>query len=81
MHVTDAAGTLVAQQDNPLGAIAAGETRAEAVEIALPGDLSAGEYTVSVGWYRYPSIENLCVMTAGSCGEGSVTVGTVSVSP
>ena len=37
IHVTDAAGELVGQQDIPLGAILAGETRAEAVEIDLPG--------------------------------------------
>ena len=79
VHVTDSSGKLIAQQDNPLGAIAAGETRAEAVEIALPADLPAGEYTVSVGWYSYPAIENFCVLTNGSCGERSLTVGTVKV--
>ncbi|MBI1256856.1 MAG: hypothetical protein GC204_05255 [Chloroflexi bacterium] len=79
VHVTDAAGTLVAQQDNPLGTVAAGEGRAESVEIALPGDLPPGDYSVSVGWYSYPAIENFCVLTAGSCGEGFVTVGTVKV--
>ena len=79
VHVTDAAGKLVAQQDNPLGTIAAGETRAEAVEIALPDDLPPGDYTVSVGWYSYPDITNFCVLTNGVCGENSVTVGTVRV--
>ncbi|MEO8392281.1 MAG: hypothetical protein ABI700_04735, partial [Chloroflexota bacterium] len=79
VHVTDAAGKLVAQQDNPLGTIAAGETRAESVEIALPADLPAGEYSVSVGWYSYPAIENFCVLTNGSCGARLVTVGTVRV--
>ena len=79
--MTDAAGTLVAQQDNTLGAIAAGETRAESVELALPADLPPGEYTVSVGWYRYPEIANFCVLRGDACGENALTVGTATVNP
>ena len=81
VHVTDAAGTLVAQQDNTLGAIAAGETRAESVELALPADLPPGEYTVSVGWYRYPEIANFCVLRGDACGDNALTVGSASVNP
>lgn len=81
VHVTDAAGTPVAQQDNPLGVIAAGETRAELVEIALPDDLPPGEYAVSVGWYTYPDITNFCVVVDNTCGERVLTLGTIRVLP
>jgi hypothetical protein len=81
VHVTNGAGKLVAQQDNPLGVISGGETRAEAVSITLPADLPPGDYTVSVGWYTYPAITNFCVLSNGSCGDGSLTVGTVRVDP
>jgi hypothetical protein len=80
VHVTDAAGMLVAQQDITLGSIAAGETRAESVDLALPADLPPGEYTVSAGWYRYPEIINYCVLANGACGaENSVTVGIFTI--
>lgn len=81
VHVTDAAGNVVAQQDNTLGMIAAGESRAEQVELALPADLPPGEYTVSTGWYSYPDITNFCVLRAGACGESVLTLGTVTVNP
>ncbi|MFN8560046.1 MAG: hypothetical protein U0703_00045 [Anaerolineae bacterium] len=79
VHVTDAAGTVVAQQDNPLGEIAPGETRAESVDIALPADLPPGEYTVSAGWYTYPDIANFCVLVNDACGDPFMTLGTVNV--
>ncbi len=79
VHLTDAAGDLVAQQDNPLGAIPAGDQRAEVVEIALPDDLPPGDYTVSAGWYSYPDVANFCVLIAGACTENAATLGTVQV--
>ncbi len=81
VHVTDAAGALVAQQDEALGAVAAGETRAELVDIALPAELPPGQYTVSVGWYTYPDITNFCILSDGACGERVLTLGTVQVEP
>ncbi len=79
VHITNAAGDLIDQQDNTLGVIDAGESRAEAVEIALPDDLPPGDYTVSVGWYTYPEISNFCVLRAGACGETALTLGTMHV--
>ncbi|MCC6803803.1 MAG: hypothetical protein IT319_13040, partial [Anaerolineae bacterium] len=81
VHVTDAAGTLVAQQDITLGVIVPGETRAESVEIALPADLPPGDYTVSAGWYIYPDITNFCVLRDSACVERALTLGTVQVVP
>ncbi len=76
VHVTDASGKLVAQQDNPLGAIDAGEARADAVSIALPADLPPGTYTISVGWYTYPEIANFKLLSSGA---GALTLGTVEI--
>ncbi|MCC6614616.1 MAG: hypothetical protein IT320_14135 [Anaerolineae bacterium] len=56
VHVLDAAGNLVAQQDGSLGDLAAGTARSEEVAIMLPDDLPPGEYQVVAGWYRYPDI-------------------------
>ncbi|MEP7291150.1 MAG: hypothetical protein ABI835_05175, partial [Chloroflexota bacterium] len=79
VHITNAAGELVGQQDSTLGMIAGGETRAEAVSIALPADLPPGEYTVSAGWYSYPEIANFCVLNDGACGENAAMLGTFTV--
>jgi hypothetical protein len=79
VHVTDADGKVVAQQDNTLGVIAGGESRAEALQIPLPADLPAGEYTVSVGWYTYPDITNFCLMNDSACSRNPVRLGTVLV--
>ncbi len=78
VHLINAAGDLVTQQDNPLGSIAAGETRAEQVEISLPADLPPGDYTVSAGWYHYPDITNFRVLASG---EGAATLGIITVTP
>ncbi len=59
VHLLDADGTLVAQSDVPLGAIPAGEGRAEVVRLALPNDLPPGEYTLYAGWYTYPDLMRL----------------------
>jgi hypothetical protein len=70
VHVVDAAGTLVGQQDNPLGNHAAGSTWTESVTIRFEQPLAAGEYRVFVGWYVYPEIAPFCVLNAnGACGD------------
>ncbi len=58
VHVVDAAGTLVAQQDQPpLGGFAPthtwqpGQRIADAVTLSLPPDLAPGNYTVRAGLY------------------------------
>ena len=82
VHLSGIAGTsgaLVAQQDSSLGAIPAGDERAESVTIALPDDLPPGDYTVSAGWYSYPDIANFCVLTDGACSADAATLGTIHV--
>ena len=58
VHVVDAAGTLVAQQDQPpLGGFAPthtwqpGQRIADTVTLTLPPDLAPGNYTVRAGLY------------------------------
>ncbi len=79
VHVTDAAGELVGQQDNPLGVVPAGEARLETVIVGLRENLPPGEYTISAGWYRYPEIVNFCVLSDAGCGANTVTLGTFTV--
>lgn len=79
VHITNAKGELVGQQDVPLEEIPAGETRAETVEITLPDDLPPGEYTVSAGWYTYPEMVNFCVLVNGVCSGNAATLGTFTV--
>ena len=79
VHVTDAAGALVAQQDNTLGAIDGGETRAEAVEIALPADLPPG-ITRQRGLVYLPGHHQLLHSEQwGRAASGALTLGTVAV--
>ncbi len=56
VHLLDESGGLIAQSDAPLGRIAGGSRRIEAVDLALPADLASGTYTLVTGWYRYPEI-------------------------
>lgn len=58
VHLLDAAGRLVAQQDAapcqgacPASSWLPGEILLDPVELALPADLPAGSYTLAVGWY------------------------------
>jgi len=69
VHVLNRAGDLVAQQDGPLGALAAGTTRSEEVAIALPDDLPPGEYQVVAGWYHYPDITPYRLLSDDSGGS------------
>jgi hypothetical protein len=58
VHVLDASGALVAQDDRPVGARPAGSGWIE--QVALPlADLPPGMYAVRAGWYRYPEIAPL----------------------
>jgi hypothetical protein len=79
VHITDASGELVGQEDLTLGGVLAGEARAETVAIPLPQDLAPGQYTVSAGWYSYPEISNFCVLDGATCGERAAPLGTFTV--
>ncbi|MFN8377794.1 MAG: hypothetical protein U0452_03910 [Anaerolineae bacterium] len=79
VHVLNADGVLIAQQDYPLGAIPAGETRAEWVSIDLPPDLPPGEYRVYAGWYTAPEVVNFCVLENDACAANEALLGGVTV--
>jgi hypothetical protein len=63
VHLLDQSGGLIAQSDAPLGRLTAGSRRVEVVELALPADLPAGTYMLMTGWYRYPEIVRLRLLT------------------
>jgi hypothetical protein len=79
VHVLNAEGVLVAQDDGPLGSLPAGSAWAEQVDITLPADLPPGVYRVYAGWYPYPDIVNFCVLENGACSANGVLVGAVEI--
>ncbi|MEO8610026.1 MAG: hypothetical protein ABI690_19185 [Chloroflexota bacterium] len=84
VHVLDADGKLVAQDDHTLGAQAAGGGWAESVSISLPTNLSAGSYKVYVGWYTYPDTTPFTILSdstdAQNAQNGVLEIGTFSIS-
>lgn len=69
VQVIDANGEQITGFDAPVGEFAAGSQYNETVMLNLPDDLPSGSYAVYVGWYRYPGIQRLDVLSAV---EGSV---------
>ncbi len=63
VHVIDADGNPIAQQDNTLGVQRAGDGWAEAVSLDLPDDLPPGAYRVYVGWYTLPDVTRFGVLS------------------
>lgn len=80
VHVLDADGHLVVQDDVSLGERPAYSGWAEAVNISLPDGLPAGTYTVYTGWYTYPTVTRLAVLadTPGA-QDGLIYLGTFEV--
>ncbi|MCB9458624.1 MAG: hypothetical protein H6670_03160 [Anaerolineaceae bacterium] len=81
VHIIDASGQPVLQNDMPLGRFAAGEGRAETVRFDL-ADLPPGEYGVRMGWYRLADdgqLTNLPVLDGEFAGQNAVMVGTISI--
>jgi len=64
VQIVSDAGDVIAQSDMPLGDIAAGTRRVEAVTLALPADLPLGCCTVYGGWYTYPDIVRFPLVSA-----------------
>ncbi len=72
VHVLDAAGHLMAQQDTipcagecPARSWLPGEFLTDQVELALPADLPEGAYTLVTGWYDARSQQRLPATGAG----------------
>jgi len=76
VHVLDADGNPVAQDDTPPGQRPAGSQWSEAVELST--DLPPGSYTVYTGWYTNPDLTRFAVHadTPGA-QDGLVYLGTV----
>ncbi|MCA9908741.1 MAG: hypothetical protein KC519_08840, partial [Anaerolineae bacterium] len=78
VHVLDETGTLVGQQDIPLGMITANSARSEEIILPLPDDLPPGEYQVIAGWYTYPEIAPFHVLNVDD-SVGYVSLGSFTL--
>lgn len=67
VHILDADGQLVAQDDRHIGVFEDGDQWAEAVRISLP-ELPPGVYHVAVGWYDYDTLTRWRVLDADLIG-------------
>ncbi|MEO6061624.1 MAG: glycosyltransferase family 39 protein [Thermoflexales bacterium] len=88
VHVLDASGKLVAQQDNqprkstyPTSAWRASETINDALDVRLPQALAPGDYSVRLGWFEAVSGERLAVSADSlfSPQDGLVTLGVLHI--
>ena len=76
--LVDENGT-VAQSDVPLGNLSADTTRFESITLDLT-DIPAGNYTAYVGWYTYPDIARIPVLSnVDGARDGWVMLGEVTV--
>ena len=77
VHVVDAQGQLVAQDDRTLGARSAGEGWAEQMTFA---DLPPGAYEVYAGWYTYPDFARFAVLAdVPGAADGWVHLGALVI--
>src|SRR5207248_11231453 len=68
VHLVNAAGAAVTQVDaQPFGSAYPTSTWVEQevvahnVTLGIPADIAAGEYTLQLGWYTFPTLERLPV--------------------
>jgi hypothetical protein len=79
VHVLDAEGENVTQLDSALKRPADSEW-IERLEVELPADLPAGEYTVYGGWYTYPDLVRFRVLAERpGAADGLLYLGTFTV--
>ena len=89
LHLDGPDGRLIAQDDHELGRgfyrtlyWQPGEVVREKYTLALPKEVSAGEYTLRVGVYGFPSLERLAVLSSNMPAQDNiVTLGMVHVGP
>lgn len=87
VHVRNAAGETVAQQDSqpvggnyPTSHWQAGETIIDPVTLNLPAELPPGQYKLVVGLYRLDTLARLPVINDRS-GENAIILGTFPLTP
>jgi hypothetical protein len=89
VHLVAPDGRLAAQDDHELGRgfyrtlfWQPGEVIRERYTLRLPGDAPAGQYTLWVGAYSFPSLKRLPVRSAGtSTRDDIVALGSIQVRP
>jgi len=79
IHITDSTGSLVAQNDGIMAVLPNNSTWADGTWLSLPPDLPTGTYTISLGWYTYPSLDRLAVLSPTPSPDGIYTIGTIEV--
>ena len=79
VHLLDDSDQLVAQSDEAFGSIAAGAWVSDRVTLSLSGDLSPGEYSVWLGWYRYPETRRLPLIEPGGYEGDVLPLGVVRI--
>jgi hypothetical protein len=78
IHVTDSTGSLIAQNDGIMAVLPSGSDWVDGVRLLLPPNLPSGAYTISLGWYLYPSLDRLTVLNPPSA-DGVYTIGTIEI--
>ena len=89
LHLIGPDGRLLTQDDHELGrgfyrtfVWQAGEVIREKYTLAVPQDAPAGDYTLRVGAYSFPSIRRLTVQSSSATTQdNTVTLGTIRVEP
>ncbi len=79
VHVLDGESQLVAQSDEDPGFLPAGSEFVERADLPLPDDLPAGEYSVWLGWYRYPEIRRLPLIEPAGVAGDVLLLGTLRI--
>ncbi len=84
-HLLDESGRMVGQADGPAMLPAYwrnGDTVLNWFEMVIPPDASPGRYTMRVGMYAYPAIENVAVVDeAGRPAADWAEVGPIEIGP
>lgn len=84
-HLLDGGGEMIAQADGPSMVPAfwrSGDTVLNWFDIAIPSAARPGDYTMRVGMYVYPAIENVAVVDEAGRPAGEwVRIGPLSVAP
>jgi hypothetical protein len=79
-HLLDEAGQFVSQQDGPSLLPAywrAGDTVLNWFEIPIPENATPGDYTMRVGMYIYPALQNVPLL--GQAGQEWAEIGRLSI--